>query len=156
MLEKQGCVILPQRNYQELAKLAKNSKKDTLAKQSQYVLNNLEAMIAGGRIEIIGDANDPFADAVLLSVALKFRTQHNLIFITQDKALANDLHKIAKFESIRPREGQTISIFKIDRDGRLKKWLYHKETTAQSFKCPSKTPTVKQDNQAKTIPWWKA
>ena len=95
-----GKVILPKRNYDELKKHAKNTSKPGLARRSEYILKKLEKLIKDGSIEIVGDANDPFADAILLSVALKFRTQRHLLFVTQDKALARDLEAISRFESV--------------------------------------------------------
>lgn len=117
-----GRVIVPLRNYEELQKHAKQRKKPVLARQSKLVLEKLYPLVASGRIEVIGDSNDPFADAILLSVALKFRTQHNLAFITQDTALAKDLTKIGSFESIQPREGQELKVRRISSKGVIEPW----------------------------------
>lgn len=114
-----GRIILPRRNYEELVKLSKARQKPDLADRSSYVLDKLTPFIGRGTIEIVGDENDPFADAILLSVALKFRTQHNLLFITQDRALARDLQRIVEFESVQPRGGQELKIHRISRTGRV-------------------------------------
>lgn len=118
-LTRLGRIILPRRNYEELVKLSKSRQKPDLADRSTYVLGKLTPFIGRGTFEIVGDENDPFADAILLSVALKFRTQHNLLFITQDRALARDLQRIVEFESVQPRGGQELKIHRISRTGRV-------------------------------------
>lgn len=120
-LLKMGKVILPLRNYEELQKHSGNTQKKWLAEQSKYILNKLEPYITQGAVQIVGDPNDPFADAILLSVALKFRTQHNMAFITQDRKLAEDLWAIQHFRSVEPRNGQAIKIRRISRTGALER-----------------------------------
>lgn len=116
-----GEVIIPQRNYEELLKHSKNATNPTLARQAGYILAKLEPYLSDGRIQRAGDANDPFADAILLSVALKFRTTHDMAFITQDTKLAADLNAIQNFRSVRPFNGQVIKIRRVGTNGRLEK-----------------------------------
>lgn len=118
-LATNGRLVLTARNYQELVKHSKSTVRRELADRSKYVLEKLAPLIKAGTVEVVGDSNDPFADAVLLSVALKFRTQANLVFVTQDRALANDLLKIVAFESVRPREGQTMDVRRVAASGRV-------------------------------------
>lgn len=118
-LESVGAVIVPMRNYEELQRHASNSKKPELAARAQHIIKLISGLIRDQRIEIVGDSNDPFADAILLSVALKFRTQNNMVFITQDRKLAHDLEAIRHFESVRPREGYDIKVRRITSDGYL-------------------------------------
>ena len=107
-------------------------------------------------VEVAGDANDPFADAVLLSVALKFRTQANLHFITQDRALAKDLQRIIGFESVRPRGGQTMVISRVTSSGRVEPFadLSRAESRGASAAsdCPSKVTSLAAEPVPK--PWW--
>ncbi|WP_294439973.1 hypothetical protein [uncultured Slackia sp.] len=70
----------------------------------------------------MGDPNDPFADAVLLSVALKFRTQKNLLFLTQDRALATDLVAISNFISVRPRNKCELKVYRLNSKGSIERW----------------------------------
>lgn len=114
-----GRLVLTARNYQELLKHSRSTVRRELADRSKYVLEKLAPLIKAGIVEVVGDSNDPFADAVLLSVALKFRTQANLVFVTQDRALANDLLKIVAFESVRPRGGQTMDVRRVAGSGRV-------------------------------------
>lgn len=119
-LEKRGKVILPNRNYEELQKHLRSRNK-CLAHRSEYILRIVNKLIHEHRIEVVGDKNDPFADAILLSVALKFRTQKNMVFVTQDKGLAHDLESIRRFESVKPRKGFDIEVRRISREGSLER-----------------------------------
>lgn len=116
-LGRTGRLILPRRNYEELLRHAKSPKDARLAERSKYILNKLAPMIREGVFEVAGDDNDPFADAIMLSVALKFRTQHNLLFITQDRGLARDLQKVMEFESVQPRGGQVMAVRRLSPRG---------------------------------------
>lgn len=118
-LEAMGTVIIPARNYEELVKHSANKSKADLSSRAIEILQRVNLLRQSGRIEIIGDPNDPFADAVLLSVALKFRTQKNMAFITQDRKLAEDLEAIRQFQSVRPRKKLDIKIRRIDKRGSL-------------------------------------
>ncbi|WGT46680.1 hypothetical protein [Tessaracoccus lacteus] len=118
-LATNGRLVLTARNYEELVKHSNSKFKRGLADRSKYILEKLAPLIKRGTFEVVGDSNDPFADAVLLSVALKFRTQSNLMFVTQDRALANDLQKVVSFESILPR-GKTMEVCRVTGSGRLK------------------------------------
>lgn len=118
-LAASGRLVLTARNREELIKHSKSKVKPGLADRSKHVLAKLAPLIKAGTVEVVGDSNDPFADAVLLSVALKFRTQANLIFLTQDRALARDLLKVESFESVRPRGGQTMKVCRVAGSGRV-------------------------------------
>lgn len=131
-LAKRGTLILPLRNRDELVKHANASTKPLLARQARHVISKVEPLVAQQTIEIVGDSNDPFADAILLSVALKFRTQHTLWFITQDNALARDLHAITKFESVQPRGGELLEIRRVAPSGKLERFRNLERSTGST------------------------
>lgn len=118
-------VILAKRNYDELAKHALNVSKPDLADRSKLALERIARLDRSGLIQIVGDANDPFADAILLSVALKFKMQRNLVFITQDHALAEDLEAVRHFCSLKDHkkyDKYDIKVRKISTTGDLVSW----------------------------------
>ena len=124
-LSQIGSIIVTKRNYDELIKLSKvhdNPSRPQLGLRCEIVLDRLSPLITEGIVSIVGDPNDPFADAILLSVALKFRTQRNLLFITQDRALATDLIAISDFQSVRPRKGYELKVRRIDPNGSIARW----------------------------------
>lgn len=118
-----GEVIIPKRNYDELVKHANNPAKPELAERAQHALERVERYYKDGTLQIVGDANDPFADAIMLSVALKFKTQRHLAFVTQDRGLAEDLRAICHFRSLSDHYGHPkydIKIRRITKTGELK------------------------------------
>lgn len=114
-----GEVIIPKRNYDELVKHSKNTKKADLSSRASHVLQRINSLYSANKISVVGDKNDPFADAILLSVALKFKTQKNMCFITQDRSLSEDLEAIRHFKSVDNRAGYDIKIRRISKDGSL-------------------------------------
>lgn len=156
-LSEAGRLVLAARNHEELVKHSRATQKKELAERARYTLAKLAPLVRAGTVEVAGDANDPFADAVLLSVALKFRTQANLHFITQDRALAKDLQRIADFESVRPRGGQAMAVSRVARTGRVERFpnlvrAETKESPSHSTSSASTVPTVSLEPAAK--PWW--
>ena len=69
-LVSMGDVIIPKRNYEELVKHSRNNARPDLASRAKHVLQKIATLHREGKIQIVGDENDPFADAILLSVAL--------------------------------------------------------------------------------------
>lgn len=126
-LSSAGSLIIPKSNYDELVKHEQNQDNADLAYRAREVLGMVERLVAADKLDVVGDPNDPFADAILLSAALKFRTQHHLIFVTQDRALARDLCAVRNFESIRPRRGQRLDVNRVKADGTLEAW--HTDST---------------------------
>lgn len=146
-----GEVIIPRRNYEELIKHANNQKKPGLADRSKFILKRIDSLISEGKIQVVGDENDPFADAILLSVALKFRTQKNMAFITQDRKLAHDLESIRNFRSVEPRNGLDIKVRRISKDGRLEP---HKNTPKANSGISKKGKKKSADVASSRTNWW--
>lgn len=156
-LSQRGTLILPLRNRDELIKHSRSSAKPLLAKQAGHIIAKLEALVSQKRVEIVGDRNDPFADAILLSVALKFRTQHTLWFITQDNALARDLYAITRFESVQPRGGQQFEIRRIGPSGKLERFrnLERNSGKPTPVERPAAREALAQLAAEPPKAWWK-
>lgn len=158
-LAASGRLVLTARNHEELIKHSRSKAKPGLADRSKYVLAKLAPMIKVGTVEVVGDGNDPFADAVLLSVALKFRTQANLVFVTQDRALAQDLLKVVSFESVRPRGGQTMDVRRVAGSGRVEAFG-NRGRAAESLgafsssNTPVMAPSPAEATQPPARAWW--
>ena len=153
-----GEVIITARNYEELSKLSTVSDdkdRPALAERCIHVLKLLRPLIESGFVSIVGDKNDPFADAILLSVALKFRTQKNLLFITQDRALASDLVALANFASVRPR-GFEMKVRRLSSNGDIETWRF---TEKGWGKNPNRSPfpQAPSSNELPQTPgeWWR-
>lgn len=147
--------ILAKRNFDELKKLSKNGHREDLAKRASYILQKIEPLRKSGQLSIVGDANDPFADAVLLSVALRFRTQKNLVFITQDKNLAHDLASVREFRSIDNRNGYYLEVHRVTKNGSLapcgSNGANHGKAAVRATTAPhAKNPDPSRKN------WWES
>lgn len=158
-LAARGRLVLTARNYEELIKHSKSKVKAGLADRSKHVLAKLAPLIKAGTVEVFGDSNDPFADAVLLSVALKFRTQANLVFVTQDRALARDLLKVVGFESVRPRGGQTMEVGRVAGSGRVEAVSNRRRATGSprafsNSSTPALTTSSDKATEPPLKPWW--
>lgn len=157
-LQKMGSIILPHRNYEELRKHAGNKANQNLAERSKLILKRIEPLIRSESMQIVGDPNDPFADAILLSVALKFRTQRDMAFITQDHGLAEDLEAIRNFKSVRPRHGYDIKIRRIAESGRVKPFenLLEKGDKQPKKNGKAAAKAINKKHQKSTNPanWW--
>lgn len=154
-LETMGDIIIPARNIEELIKHSNNKKKRHLAIRAKTIIQKLLKLLDANRIQVVGDPNDPFADAILLSIALKFRTQNNMAFITQDRSLAKDLETIRHFESVRPRKGCDIKIRRIDRDGALveHRGLENPQKTTSESPLIAKKYAARNE-KVRTNNWW--
>lgn len=147
-----GEVILPEKNINELVKHANDPSNKSRAQRARYVLlKKIIPLYKAKRITVAGDENDPFADAALLSAALKYRTQKNLIFITQDRGLASDLETVRNFKSVQPRNGCTLKVLRMSNNGRLFKFDIPKNDEANSTGA-SNTHKVKKGDAPASMP----
>ena len=155
-LGRLGELIVTKRNYDELVKLSavrNDSMRTQLAERCAHVLKRLLPLVENNFVSIVGDTNDPFADATLLSVALKFRTQKNMLFITQDRALASDLIAISNFKSVRPGRHQ-MKVRRLDRDGGIEKWQFRDNKPAEKSPSSHVLPASDEHIQAPKE-WWR-
>lgn len=151
-----GDVIIPKRNYEELVKHSKSVAKKDLAARARYTLQKINSLCKDGKIMIVGDENDPFADAILLAVALKFKTQKNMAFITQDRKLSEDLEAIRHFRSVDNRAGYDIKIRRISEEGILEPHRgLGEEGAAQRHRNPERNDEPKIEAKP-TRSWWES
>ena len=150
-----GELIVTKRNYDELVKLStvrNDPGRPLLAERCSHVLKRLHPLIENNSVSIVGDANDPFADAILLSVALKFRTQKNLLFITQDGSLARDLIAISNFKSVRPG-GRQMKVRRLDRSGGIERWQF-RDSGPTDKSSSSHEPLASDEQASSPKEWW--
>ncbi len=143
-------VVLARRNFEELKK-HRDGAKPGLASRAAAVLRWMAPLFDVGEVQIVGDANDPFADAILLSAALKFRTQHHLQFLTQDRALAQDLTTVGSFASVRPRGPQRFVVSRIGRSGHVHRWRF---PSAHTPSGPAHSGHLGAAAMAPDPAWW--
>ena len=81
-----------------------------------------EELIPNGIVQLEGNKNDRFADRVFLSVFSYARVDTDLVLITQDKDLAEDILGLNDSQSI--QSNYDVDAYLIDDDGNLE---YHNE-----------------------------
>lgn len=162
-LASAGSIILTKRNYDELIKLSdvnSDPSRPILGKRAKHVLTRIAPLLRNDIVSIVGDPNDPFADAILLSVALKFRTQKNMLFLTQDRALATDLVAISNFQSVRPRKNRELKVRRLNKAGVIERWNLNKkrntftEKKTKSRQGTNPTPSTLSQLQNPEKEWW--
>lgn len=116
-------IIVPFRVYEEVKKFAENpalcvQKGDpNLNRNAKAVLNNIARLQKANVVDIFGDSHDNFADNVFQTVFTQFRLKYNLMLITQDNNLAQDILDIGKSKSVQTKN--RILVERIDKDGCL-------------------------------------
>ena len=155
-LFERGQIILPARNYEELLKFQGRGD-ESLALRANHVLKILSMHVGNEAIKVVGDANDPFADAILLSAALKFRTREDLLFITQDRGLAHDLFSISKFRSV--HSNKKLDLKRIAKNGALEAFELNSNDDSRSGFNKSRRASKQHgsegaQNTVQTRKWW--
>ena len=110
-------LIIPFVVVMELNKKALQSDNLNLARRAKNILEAVLNYKELGIIAVYGDDNDGnFADNVFHKIAAMFALQRELIFITQDYKLGQDLLTMLHMDSVRHRK---ISVYKLDTQGNL-------------------------------------
>ena len=136
-------IIVPFRVYEEIKKFAENpalcSQKGNpnLNKRAKSTLNSIGKLQRAGIVAVFGDAHDNFADNVFQTVFTQFRLKYNLMLITQDHNLANDIVAIGKSKAVNTKN--RILVERINKYGYLS--IFHfgerQSTTDQRSPNPS-------------------
>jgi hypothetical protein len=101
-------IIIPYRVYEEVDKFAsdpalckkKNSTDTQLHSRAVKAKKTVVKLQTKSLVEVMGDKTDNFADNVFLTVFTQFRMKYNLMLVTQDNDLANDIINIAKSRAV--------------------------------------------------------
>jgi len=130
-------VIVPQKVIDEIERLRKD-KGINSNKQAEKGINILRAYIYKKLLDIRGERNDPFADNLFQYVFIKFRTKYNLVLLTQDRRLAQDILKLGMAKSI--QSNKSIKAFYVSSNAVLHDWEKH---------LRKRRPRQKQKHQSK-------
>lgn len=130
-------IIIPFRVYEEVEKFAsnpslctiKNGSNPNLNKQAIKAKNNVIMLQKAGLIEVFGNNNDNFADNVFQTVFTQFRLKYNLMLITQDNNLANDIINIGNSKAV--NTNNRIMVERINKYGFLSAFTFDKQPQNQ-------------------------
>ena len=107
ILEQEGkSMIVPWQVYKEVKNFADNpiaclQKNDLgLNKRAKKAANTIAIRQKAGLVQVFGDKDDNFADNVFLTVVTQKRLNYNLLIITQDRRLAQDIMMMSKTQSV--------------------------------------------------------
>ena len=94
-------IIIPLKCIEELKKHQSDNGDVQKAASAQNALKVVNQLIKAGYIDVRGETSDNFADNVFNVVFTKFRMQYNLLLITQDNDLADDILKLNDSKSVK-------------------------------------------------------
>lgn len=135
-------LIIPIQVGNELVKLQKSKDKSTQksAVKATKILNEYAKV---GYAAIYGDQDDSFADNLFLTIFTRFRLKYNVLLITQDSKLAQDILALRDSRSVKVEKG--VTAFRINDSGNLEEWKKWKKsdnspelifTPSSSFDAP--------------------
>ena len=131
----QNKIFFPLRCVEELQKHAERNDNPDLSERAKSALKTVEQLIRAGFIEVRGESSDNFADNVFHVVFSKFRVQHKMLLITQDKKLAAD---ILKFNDSGSVYGKPINVRQINQYGFLSSIIASPKPADQSQTQPQR------------------
>lgn len=127
LLENSKTLIIPSGVVAELQSLGK--RKTDLREQIRILIKQLAALKKEGLVSVFGESGETFGDKQLLTIATRFLTSTELLVVTQDNALSNDLIRLNQLDSVR---GKRITVCRINRYGYLSRFLPQEKRFAGS------------------------
>ena len=129
LVQNKTKIFVPYKVVQELEK-HQNSDNKLMKKAAIIGISIIQEYKQAQLVDIRGEENDSFADNLFQTVFTKFRIDHNLCLITQDRGLSEDISQLKKSKSV--STNKEIKVLFI-RDGSLEDWenkehfSWHKE-----------------------------
>ena len=128
LLRENGkALIIPSGVVAELQSLGE--RKVELRDQIRALVKQLAALKREGLVSVYGESTETFGDKQLLATATRFLTSTELLVITQDNALSNDLLHLNRLGSVR---GKRLTVGRINRYGYLSRFLTQEKRFAAS------------------------
>lgn len=116
-----GTLVVPYSEMKEMKNLAVKRKDDsTLVKNIYEVYNRVIALVRSGRVLMPKGEHDPFVDAIFIRAAVEFRSRYDLVFITQDRKLAQDLIDVRGFGAINAKK--KLDVMRVTKGGHIVNW----------------------------------
>ena len=104
-------------------------RKPELQPRIAVAAKTLAGLKAEGLAAVCGEADAAFADKQLLEVATRFMTSTELLVVTQDDGLSNDLLGLNRLQSV---QGKRLTVGRINRYGYLSRYLTREQRFAGS------------------------
>ena len=128
LLQENGkALVIPSGVIAELKDLV--VRKDELQEQIRELIGQLAALKREGLVSVFGEQSADFGDQQLLAAATRFLTSTELLVITQDNDLSEDLLHLNRLSSVR---GKRLTVGRINRYGYLSRYLPREKRFAGS------------------------
>jgi rRNA-processing protein FCF1 len=112
-------LIIPLQVGNELVKLQESEDKST-RKNAIKATKIFNEYVKVGYASVYSDPDDSFANNLFLTIFTRFRLKYNLLLITQDSKLAQDILTLRDSRSVKIDKG--IVAFRINESGHLEEW----------------------------------
>ena len=99
--------------------------------------------------DVRGEDSDPFADNLFIQVFTKFRKRYNLLLITQDRNLAEDILRLKDLKSV--SSDKSIRAFRLDNHGQLSEWFLKQKPKQPNFKFKVGDSPIQDSGKCITI-----
>lgn len=109
-------LIIPVRVVEEVQKKQADTSNEELARCARHALRWLKKLQGENLVVFRGEESDNFADNVFHTIFTKFRLQHKLLLITEDKRLGHD---IMALNNIQSQRGFPVSVKRLSKYGYL-------------------------------------
>lgn len=149
LIKHDNRLIIPVRVYEELEKHSKNTHDADLATKAQNAMVQVTRLDNLGLISFQGEDRDTFADNVFLYVFRLHRLQHNLLLITQDNKLGQDILRINEDQCVK---GKKVTVRRLTKSGKLGRFYWDQPTTAPSGTAPRPPQGTAQPVPQRTAP----
>ena len=141
--ENDKALIIPSGVVAELQSLG--GRKPELRDQIRTLVKQLAALKQEGLVSVYGERAETFGDKQLLATATRFLTSTELLVITQDNSLSNDLLHLNSLGSVR---GKRLTVGRINRYGYLSRFMPQEKRFAGS---DSRSPWISVSQQAALV-----
>lgn len=127
LMENNKALIIPSGVAAELQRLS--GRADAPHEQLYTVIKQVAALRKEGLVSVLGEMGETFGDKQLLAVATRFLTSAELLVITQDVKLSQDLLHLNELGSVR---GKRLTVCRINSYGYLSRFLPQEKRFAGS------------------------
>ncbi len=111
-------LIVPQRVIEELQKHQRNRNNPEKARLAEWGLSCCARLKKASCLDVRGADTDHFADNAIYVALLRYHYDYQMLLITQDKALAQDVLQLNRDTLLR---GKQVSVMYITARGELRK-----------------------------------
>ena len=114
-------VYMPYNCLKEVKKLCAKTEEPAVSNRANRVFNTLKTLYKGGCCAFLGDKQDPFPDQYFQTIFMKYRTNANMLLITQDNNLAKDIMRLNEIKSV---NGKEVQAKRFDYIGHLSRYAW--------------------------------